>query len=118
MPGGAAAQPSFSATSAVYSLEVAHSMKVLAASAFFEEAGIARFHDQSQLPWFSTPALFGKSAKPTLSATVESSGSVTKEAATVASIHIAHLPCWNSVRFSLKPFDEAPAGPASFIRSA
>ena len=44
------------------------------------------------------------------------SGSDTKEAATVASIHMPHLPCWNSARFSLKPLDEAPCGPASFIR--
>ncbi len=28
----------------------------------------------------------------------------------MASIHMPHLPCWNSARFSLKPFDEAPCG--------
>lgn len=32
-------------------------------------------------------------------------------AATVASIHIAHLPDAVSVRFSLKPFELAPGGP-------
>ena len=70
----------------------------------------------SQLPRLPSP-LSGASAKPTLSATVEFFGSETKEAATVASIHMPHLPCWNSARFSLKPLDEAPGGPASFIRS-
>ena len=40
-----------------------------------------------------------------------------KDAATVASIHIAHLPELNSARFSLKPFELAPGGPAAFIRS-
>ena len=91
-------------------------MNFSAASAFFELAGTARLQAQSQLPRLPRP-LSGASAKPTLSATWLDFGSVTIEAATVASIHIAHLPCWNSARFSLKPFDEAPSGPASFIRS-
>ncbi len=38
-------------------------------------------------------------------------------AATVASIHIAHLPEDISVRFSLKPFELAPGGPSFFSRS-
>ena len=65
------------------------------------------FHAQSQLAFFPSPA-FGASANPTLSATFESFGLVTKEAATVASIHIAHLPALNSARFSLNPFELAP----------
>src|SRR5258708_34160136 len=91
-------------------------MNFSAASSFFEPAGMARFHAQSQLAFFPNPA-FGASAKPTLSATVESLGLVTNEAATVASIHIAHLPELNSARFSLKPFELAPGGPAAFMRS-
>src|SRR5205814_6258717 len=91
-------------------------MNFSAAGTFFEPAGIARFHAQSQLAFFPNPA-FGASAKPTLSATLESFGLVTKEAATVASIHIAHLPELNSAKFSLKPFELAPGGPAAFIRS-
>src|SRR6185503_10290850 len=83
---------------------------------FFEPAGIARFHAHSQLAFLPSPA-FGASAKPTLSATCESLGLVTKEAATVASIHIAHLPELDSARFSLKPFELAPGGPAAFIKS-
>ena len=91
-------------------------MKALAASSFSVPAGTARFQAHSQLPRLPRP-LSGASAKPTWSATSESSGLVTKEAATVASIHIAHLPVWNSARFSLNPFEEAPGGPYSFIRS-
>src|ERR1700710_2630854 len=91
-------------------------MNFCAASAVFEPAGMARFHAQSQLAFFPNPA-FGASAKPTLSATLESFGLVTIEAATVASIHIAHLPELNSARFSLKPFELAPGGPAAFITS-
>ncbi|MNU03055.1 hypothetical protein D3C72_2469570 [compost metagenome] len=75
---------------------------------------MARFQAQSQLPRLPRP-VSGASAKPTLSATVDSFGLVTNEAATVASIHMPHLPVWNSDRFSLKPFDDAPGGPASFI---
>src|SRR5215217_5581761 len=89
-------------------------MNFSAASAFWLLFGIASDQAQSQLPRLPRP-VSGASAKPTLSATVESVGLVTKEAATVASIHMPHLPCWNSARFSLKPLDEAPCGPASFI---
>src|SRR3954462_13592784 len=91
-------------------------MNFSAASAFFEPAGISRFQGPSQLAFLPGPVL-GASAKPTLSATLESFGLVTKEAATVASIHIAHLPEMNSAKFSLKPFELAPGGPAAFIRS-
>src|ERR1700743_660693 len=90
-------------------------MNFSAASTFFDPAGIARFHAHSQLAFLPRPA-FGAKAKPTLSATLESFGLVTKDAATVASIHIAHLPALNSARFSLKPLELAPGGPASFIR--
>src|SRR5258708_20757604 len=91
-------------------------MNFSAAAAFFEPAGIARFHAHSQLAFFPSPA-FRASAKPTLSATCESFGLVTKEAATVASTHIAHLPALNTPRFSFKPFALAPVGPAGFIGS-
>src|SRR5215831_3973061 len=90
-------------------------MNFSAASTFFEPAGIARFHAHSQFAFLPRPVL-GASAKPTLSATLESFGLVTNDAATVASIHIAHLPALNNARFSLKPFELAPGGPASFIR--
>src|SRR3979490_965386 len=91
-------------------------MNFSAAATFFEPAGIARFQAHSQLAFLPSPA-FGASAKPTWSATWESLGLVTKDAATVASIHIPHLPELNSARFSLKPFELAPGGPAAFIRS-
>src|SRR4030088_2687641 len=91
-------------------------MNFSAAAPFFEPAGMARLHAHSQLAFLPSPA-FGASAKPTLSATLESLGLVTIEAATVASIHIPHLPELNSARFSLKPFELAPGGPAAFIRS-
>src|ERR687883_213357 len=82
-------------------------MNFSAASVFFEPAGIARFHAHSQLAFLPSPVL-GASAKPTLSATLESFGLVTKDAATVASIHMPHLPALNSARFSLKPLELAP----------
>src|SRR3954464_6879922 len=91
-------------------------MNFSAASIFLEPAGTARFHAHSQLAFLPKP-VFGASAKPTLSATLESFGLVTKDAATVASIHMPHLPALNSARFSLKPFELAPGGPACFIRS-
>ncbi len=90
-------------------------MNFSAASTFLEPAGIARLQAQSQLAFLPRP-LFGASAKPTLSATLDSFGLVTKDAATVASIHMPHLPELNSARFSLKPLELAPGGPASFIR--
>src|ERR1700750_467174 len=91
-------------------------MNFSAASVFFEPAGIARFQAQSQLAFLPSPVL-GASAKPTLSATLDSLGLVTKDAATVASIHMAHLPALNSARFSLKPLELAPGGPAALNRS-
>src|SRR5215813_14256689 len=91
-------------------------MNLTAASTFFDPAGTARFQAHSQLAFLPRPAL-GASAKPTLSATWESLGLVTNEAATVASIHMAHLPELNSARFSLKPLELAPGGPAAFMTS-
>src|ERR1700732_4854117 len=91
-------------------------MNFSAASIFFEPAGMARFQAQSQLAFLPRPVL-GASANPTLSATLESLGLVTKDAAAVASIHIPHLPALKRARFSLKPFELAPGGPASFMRS-
>ncbi len=93
---------------------VAQETNFCAASTFCEPAGTASDQAHSQLPRLPRP-LSGARAKPTLSATLESFGLVTKEAATVASIHMPHLPELNSARFSLKPLDEAPGGPASFI---
>src|SRR5688500_3669747 len=89
-------------------------MNFCAASVFCEPAGTASDHAHSQLPRLPRP-LSGARAKPTLSATFDSFGLVTKEAATVASIHMPHLPELNRARFSLKPLEEAPGGPASFI---
>src|SRR5262249_11932180 len=91
-------------------------MNFSAASTFFDPAGMARFQAQSQLAFLPRPA-FGASAKPTLSATLESLGLVTNDAATVASTHMPHLPALNRARFSLKPFELAPGGPASFMSS-
>ena len=62
-------------------------MNSLAASSFWVPAGMASVRAQSRFDRFSTPSALGASAKPTLSATVDSSGLVTKDAATVASIH-------------------------------
>src|SRR6476659_2459108 len=90
-------------------------MNFSAASTFFEPAGMARFQAQSQFAFFPRP-LFGASAKPTLSATVDCFGSVTNDAATVASIHLPHLQALNKARFSLKPLELAPGGPASCLR--
>src|SRR5215470_13314084 len=116
VPGGTLAQPSFEATSARYSLLVAHATNFSAASPFFVPAGTASDHAQSQLEALPSPA-FGASAKPTLSATLESFGFVTNDAATVASIQTAHFPELNRARFSLKPLVLAPGGPAAFMRS-
>ena len=91
-------------------MEVAQAMNFLAASSFWVPAGTASDQAQSQLPRLPRP-VSGASANPTLSATVESVGLVTKDAATVASIHMPHLPVWNSDRFSLKPLLDAPGGP-------
>src|SRR5262249_62301750 len=91
-------------------------MNFSAASTFFEPAGIARFQAHNQFAFLPRP-VFGANAKPTLPATLESLGLVTNDAATVASIHIAHLPALNNARFSLKPFELAPGGPSFFIRS-
>src|SRR5215472_7932710 len=91
-------------------------MNFSAAWTFCEPAGMASDQAQSQFEPLQVTAQ-GAGAKPTLSATLDCFGSVTKEAATVASIHMPHLPELNSARFSLKPLEEAPGGPAAFIRS-
>src|SRR5690606_5707414 len=95
-------------------LLVAQAMKVCASSTFLELAGIAKFQAHSQAVLLPLPA-WGAAAKPTWSATFDSVGSLTNEAATVASSHMAHLPALNSARFSLNPFEAAPGGPAWFI---
>ncbi|MNG30616.1 hypothetical protein D3C84_1162650 [compost metagenome] len=48
MPGGTLAMPSFSATSAPYSLEVAQALNVFAASFALELVGIANAQEYNQ----------------------------------------------------------------------
>ncbi|MNG26642.1 hypothetical protein D3C81_1965380 [compost metagenome] len=48
MPGGTLAMPSFSATSALYSREVAQALKVFAASLALELAGMASAQEYNQ----------------------------------------------------------------------
>src|SRR6185295_18127776 len=115
-PVGTDAQPFSLATRAMYSLEVAHLTNFCAASVFFELAGIAKFHDQSQLAPLGVTAV-GAAAKATLSATLDCFGSLMKEAAMVASTHMAHLPSLKSARFSLKLLADAPGGPSFFMMS-
>src|ERR1051325_960615 len=110
VPGGTLAQPCFSATRARYPLPVAQAMNFWAASVFCDPAGIARDQAQSQLEPLQVTAQ-GAGANPTLSATLDSLGLVTKEAATVASIHMPHFPESKRARFSLNPLEEAPGGP-------
>src|SRR5262249_51552958 len=97
-------------------LPVAQAMNFCAASVFCEPEGMASDQAHSQLDPLHVTA-HGAGANPTLSGTLDSFGLVTKEAATVASIHMPHLPASNSARFSLKPFEVAPGGPSLFIRS-
>src|ERR1700685_135418 len=91
-------------------------MNFSAASVLLVPAGTASDHAQSQLAFLPSPSL-GAGAKPTWSATFDCFGSVTNPAATVASIHMPHLPSLNKARFSLKPFDDAPGGTSAFSRS-
>src|SRR4029453_18757489 len=91
-------------------------MNFCAASVFLVPAGIARAQAQSQFAPFCV-ALYGPCAKATLSATLLCFGSVMKDAAIVASIHIAHLPSLKSARISLKLFALEPGGPSFFSSS-
>src|SRR6266403_4893352 len=100
----------------MYSLPVAQAINFWAASIFLELLGIAGAHDRSQLAFLQVVP-HGAGANPTSSATFDCFGSLTNDAATVASIHMPHLPLWNSARFSLNPLDEAPGGPSFFIKS-
>ncbi len=97
-------------------MEVAQAVKVLAASFCWELVGIASAQEYSQAEPLSVVSC-GAKVKPTLSATLLCDSSVTKEPATVASTHMAHLPLLNSARFSLKPLLEAPGGPYWLSRS-
>ncbi len=91
-------------------------VKALAASCFFDVLGMASAQEYSQAEPLSVSCC-GAKVKPTLSATLLCEASVTKEPATVASTHMAHLPVLNSARFSLKPLLEAPGGPYLLSRS-
>ena len=94
----------------MYCFDVAHFTKVCAASTFCEPAGIASAQAHSQFAPFGVTAT-GACAKATLSATFDCFGSLTNEAAMVASTHMPHLPSLKSARFSLKLLAEAPGGP-------
>src|SRR5215211_6403697 len=100
----------------MYSLDVAHWMNVFASFGCVDEAGMARAQDQSHCAPFGASAV-GAGANATLSATFDSFGFARYPAATVASIHIAHLPLAKRARFSLWPFELAPGGPYFFIMS-
>src|SRR5262249_33710475 len=100
----------------MYSFEVAHSMNFLAESACFDDFGIASAQAHSQCEPFGVTVM-GAARKPSLSAICDCCLLYSMPAATVASIHIAHLPEDISVRFSLKPFELAPGGPSFFSRS-
>jgi hypothetical protein len=88
--------------------------RLIAANGTARPAGIASARARSQSDRLPRP-VSGASAKPTLSASVGAAGLVTKDAANVASIHMPHLPCWNSDGFSLKLLVAWPTGPASVI---
>ena len=95
---------------------MAQALKVLAASLDLELVGIARAQEYNQEAPLSVTWV-GAKVKPTASATLLCEVSVTKEPATLASTHSAHLPLLNSARFSLKPLLEAPGGPYFFMLS-
>ena len=111
MPGGTLAQPSFARRardSPCWSPRRRTSWPPRPSAG---AAGMASDQAHSQLPRLPRP-VSGARAKPTLSATVRFLRVGRRSAAaTVASIHMPHLPCWNSARFSLKPLEEAPGGP-------
>ena len=71
---------------------------------------MARFHDHSQLAPLGV-FMVGAWAKAMCSATLDCLGSLTNEAAMVASIHMPHLPELVSARISLKLLDDEPGGP-------
>jgi hypothetical protein len=87
-------------------LAVAQVTNFSAAAIFFELLGIASAHAYNQLAFLQVVP-HGAGANPTSLATFDCFGSLTNDAATVASIHMPHLPPWNSARFSLNPFDDA-----------
>ena len=77
---------------------------------------MARFQLHNQVgPPVNGPV--GMGAKPTLSATCDCLVSNNIPPATVASIHMPHLPLANSARFSLNPLDDAPGGPSALRMS-
>src|SRR5690349_7650770 len=100
----------------MYSFEVAQATNFCAAAVFFELAGMPRAQAPSQFAPLAVTCE-GACANATLSATLLCFGSVMKEAAIVASSHMAHLPSLYSARISLKLLAEEPGGPYFLSRS-
>src|SRR5665213_798841 len=97
----------------MYDFDVAQSMNVHAACAFFDEpsSASAQLHNQPDAAVLST----GAGAKPTLP-WIGLPGASTVAAATVASYHMAALPCSRMFRHSLKLSLPAPFSPSFLIR--
>src|SRR5450830_874271 len=96
----------------MYSLDVAQLMNFCAASTFCDPAGMARAQAHSQLAPLGVTRV-GACANATLSATLDCLGSLTNEAAMVASTHMPHLPSLYSARISLKLLADEPGGRTS-----
>src|ERR671931_1826453 len=116
VPGGTAAQPFLPATSLMYPLLVAQVRNLKAASFFLLDASIASDQIHSQCEPRGVTAV-GAYAKPMSLATFDCFGSVSAPAATVASTHIAVLPCAIAVSHSVKPLLVAPGSPYLRTRS-
>ena len=113
MPGGTAAQPYLDATSESYCFEVAQDTNFQAAPELAVPCGMPsdQLHSHPEDVVLST----GANAYPVWAAT-DGKLVVMEVAATVASYHIAHLPCPYSVSSWLKLSLEAPASPYLRIR--
>src|ERR1700730_6272539 len=94
---------------------VAQVRNLNAASLFLLDASIASDHAQSQCEP-SGVTFVGAYAKPMSFATWDFDGSVSCPAATVASTHIAVLPCAIAVSHSVNPLLVAPGSPYLLIR--
>src|SRR5438105_15929163 len=98
----------------MYCLDVAQLMYVHAADLCFEDPSIDSAQDHNH-PEFDVLAT-GAAAKPSFPATALFLGSSTTEAPTVASYHIAALPCCSAFAYSLKLKFAAPSSPAVLTR--